>query len=221
MVFSPPPPSPPRTVPHTRNTHAGVHPGFVVPRAHSRAPHVRVRNLGKSVEADLMSFLVSLLLCGNIAAGSMEELGCIPEQFIGRVSVSVLHGLSYLEGLKIMHRDIKPSNILMNTSGDIKLCDFGVSTQLAHSMTATYVGTNAYMAPERVRGTPYTIRSEIWSLGLSLVELALGRFPYPADSTTTARAITPIELLQCIVHEPPPRLPEADFSPQFVDFTAR
>lgn len=163
-----------------------------------------------------------IMMCTeHMDAGSMEELGCIPEQHIGRVAVSVLHGLSYLESLKIMHRDIKPSNILMNTSGDIKLCDFGVSTQLAHSMTATYVGTNAYMAPERVRGTPYTIRSEIWSLGLSLVELALGRFPYPADSTTMARAITPIELLQCIVHEPPPRLPEAEFSPQFVDFTAR
>ena len=69
----------------------------------------------------------------------MEELGCIPEQHIGRVAVSVLHGLSYLESLKIMHRDIKPSNILMNTSGDIKLCDFGVSAQLPPPIALTSI----------------------------------------------------------------------------------
>lgn len=67
----------------------------------------------------------------------------------------------YLQELKIMHRDIKPSNILVNSEGAIKLCDFGVSTQLQQSMTATFVGTNAYMAPERVEGRPYTVRSEV------------------------------------------------------------
>ena len=78
-----------------------------------------------------------------------------------------------------MHRDVKPSNILVNTEGYIKLCDFGVSTQLVDSIARTYVGTNAYMAPERVIGRDYTIYSDVWSFGLSLCELATGQFPYP------------------------------------------
>lgn len=79
-----------------------------------------------------------------------------------------LQGLVYLQEMKIMHRDIKPSNILVNSEGAIKLCDFGVSTQLQQSMTATFVGTNAYMAPERVQGKPYTVRSEVSLASLRL-----------------------------------------------------
>eukprot|EP00037_Helgoeca_nana_P013490 m.124164 g.124164 ORF g.124164 m.124164 type:complete len:448 (-) comp22065_c0_seq1:1099-2442(-) len=163
-----------------------------------------------------------IMLCTEFMDGpSLEQIKCMPEAMIGRVIVAVLQGLVYLQEMKIMHRDIKPSNILVNSEGAIKLCDFGVSTQLQQSMTATFVGTNAYMAPERVQGKPYTVRSEVWSLGVTLVELAIGRFPYPADSESGPRAMLPIELLQCIVHEPPPRLSEDSYSPEFCDFTAR
>jgi len=94
-------------------------------------------------------------------------------------SSAIAHGLQHLWLLRIMHRDVKPSNILVNTDGYIKLCDFGVSTQLVDSIARTYVGTNAYMAPERVIGRDYTIYSDVWSFGLSLCELATGQFPYP------------------------------------------
>ena len=77
-----------------------------------------------------------------------------------------------------MHRDVKPCNILVSTSGHVKLCDFGVSTLLVDSIAKTYVGTNAYMAPERVVGRDYTVYSDVWSFGLSLLELAIGEFPY-------------------------------------------
>ena len=75
--------------------------------------------------------------------------------------------------------DIKPSNILINSRGDVKLCDFGVSGQLIDSMANSFVGSRSYMSPERLRGSAYTIASDIWSLGLSLLELALGRYPIP------------------------------------------
>ncbi|XP_055780601.1 dual specificity mitogen-activated protein kinase kinase 1 isoform X4 [Salvelinus fontinalis] len=92
----------------------------------------------------------------------------------------VIKGLSYLrEKHKIMHRDVKPSNILVNSRGEIKLCDFGVSGQLIDSMANSFVGTRSYMSPERLQGTHYSVQSDIWSMGLSLVEMAVGRFPIP------------------------------------------
>uniref|UniRef100_A0AAZ1XYQ5 Dual specificity mitogen-activated protein kinase kinase 1 n=1 Tax=Oreochromis aureus TaxID=47969 RepID=A0AAZ1XYQ5_OREAU len=102
----------------------------------------------------------------------------------GEISICMEHmvikGLSYLrEKHKIMHRDVKPSNILVNSRGEIKLCDFGVSGQLIDSMANSFVGTRSYMSPERLQGTHYSVQSDIWSMGLSLVEMAIGRFPIP------------------------------------------
>uniref|UniRef100_A0A8K9XUX7 Dual specificity mitogen-activated protein kinase kinase 1 n=1 Tax=Oncorhynchus mykiss TaxID=8022 RepID=A0A8K9XUX7_ONCMY len=74
---------------------------------------------------------------------------------------------------------VKPSNILVNSRGEIKLCDFGVSGQLIDSMANSFVGTRSYMSPERLQGTHYSVQSDIWSMGLSLVEMAVGRFPIP------------------------------------------
>ena len=88
------------------------------------------------------------------------------------------------EELQVMHRDIKPSNMLVNSNGEVKLCDFGVSAQLINSIANSFVGTRSYMAPERLMGNPqYKIKSDVWSLGISLLELALGVFPipYPSD----------------------------------------
>ncbi|XP_031418306.1 dual specificity mitogen-activated protein kinase kinase 1-like, partial [Clupea harengus] len=111
---------------------------------------------------------------------SLKLAGKIPEQILGKVSIAVLKGLAYLrEKHKIMHRDVKPSNILVNSRGEIKLCDFGVSGQLIDSMANSFVGTRSYMSPERLQGTHYSVQSDIWSMGLSLVEMAIGRFPIP------------------------------------------
>uniref|UniRef100_F6YUW6 mitogen-activated protein kinase kinase n=1 Tax=Xenopus tropicalis TaxID=8364 RepID=F6YUW6_XENTR len=103
--------------------------------------------------------------------GSLDVYRKIPEQVLGRIAVAVLKGLTYLWSLKILHRDVKPSNMLVNTRGHVKLCDFGVSTQLVNSIAKTYVGTNAYMAPERIAGEQYGIHSDVWSLGISFMEV--------------------------------------------------
>uniref|UniRef100_A0A2R9A0J4 Dual specificity mitogen-activated protein kinase kinase 1 n=1 Tax=Pan paniscus TaxID=9597 RepID=A0A2R9A0J4_PANPA len=76
-------------------------------------------------------------------------------------------------------KNVKPSNILVNSRGEIKLCDFGVSGQLIDSMANSFVGTRSYMSPERLQGTHYSVQSDIWSMGLSLVEMAVGRYPIP------------------------------------------
>uniref|UniRef100_A0A9L0SXI5 Dual specificity mitogen-activated protein kinase kinase 5 n=2 Tax=Equus TaxID=9789 RepID=A0A9L0SXI5_HORSE len=114
-------------------------------------------------------------------------------------------------------RNVKPSNMLVNTSGQVKLCDFGVSTQLVNSIAKTYVGTNAYMAPERISGEQYGIHSDVWSLGISFMELALGRFPYPQIQKNQG-SLMPLQLLQCIVDEDSPVLPVGEFSEPFVHF---
>jgi serine/threonine protein kinase len=77
--------------------------------------------------------------------------------------------------------DIKPSNILFNSKGQVKICDFGVSGELINSIADTFVGTSTYMSPERIQGAQYTVKSDVWSLGISLIELALGRFPFADD----------------------------------------
>jgi mitogen-activated protein kinase kinase len=111
-----------------------------------------------------------------------KKFGPIPEQILGKIAFAVVKGLTYLyEVHKIMHRDVKPSNILLNSSGQIKICDFGVSGELINSVADTFVGTSTYMSPERISGDPYSVKSDVWSLGITLVELAIGRFPFSSD----------------------------------------
>lgn len=94
----------------------------------------------------------------------------------------VLKGLDYLHRtIKLIHRDIKPSNLLINSQGIVKISDFGVSGQLMNSKDSrsTWIGTVTYMSPERFRGESYSWDTDLWSLGLTLLECAWGRFPYP------------------------------------------
>lgn len=77
----------------------------------------------------------------------VKRAGRIPEPILGKITLAVLKGLSYLRDKHaIMHRDVKPSNILVNSSGEIKICDFGVSGQLIDSMANSFVGTRSYMS---------------------------------------------------------------------------
>jgi len=108
-----------------------------------------------------------------------KKIGPIDIEVVGKVALAVLEGLTYLYDVhRIIHRDIKPSNILCNSQGEIKICDFGVSGELINSIADTFVGTSTYMSPERIQGAQYTVKSDVWSLGISLIELALGRFPF-------------------------------------------
>ncbi|XP_046461528.1 dual specificity mitogen-activated protein kinase kinase 1-like isoform X3 [Daphnia pulex] len=168
----------------------------------------------------------------------LKKAGRIPEQYLGKITIAVLKGLSYLRDKhQIIHRDVKPSNILVNSRGEIKICDFGVSGQLIDSMANSFVGTRSYMSPERLQGTHYSIQSDVWSLGLSLVEMAIGMYPIPPPDPQRSvletagqfpggvgngpRPMAIFELLDYIVNEPPPKLPSGVFSVEFKDFVDR
>ncbi|KAI9846068.1 MAG: Protein kinase C signaling pathway involved MAPKK protein [Sclerophora amabilis] len=129
------------------------------------------------------------------------------EKVLGKVAEGVLNGLTYLYGHRIIHRDIKPSNVLLCRNGQVKLCDFGVSGEFGTKGDAnTFIGTSYYMAPERITGQSYTITSDVWSLGVTLLEVAQHRFPFPADGTEMQPRAGLIDLLTYIVRQPIPKL---------------
>uniref|UniRef100_A0A8C6LNQ0 mitogen-activated protein kinase kinase n=1 Tax=Nothobranchius furzeri TaxID=105023 RepID=A0A8C6LNQ0_NOTFU len=145
-----------------------------------------------------ITFMDRISRCSQ--GGSLDVYKRIPEHVLGRIAVAVVKGLTYLWSLKILHRDVKPSNMLVNTRGQVKLCDFGVSTQLVNSIAKTYVGTNAYMAPERISGEQYGIHADVWSVGISFMEI---------QKNQGSLMVSFID---------PPVLPVGQFSEKFVHF---
>ena len=128
--------------------------------------------------------------------GSIDKLyeGGVSENILRKVTLSTIMGLKSLkDDHNIIHRDVKPTNILVNSKGQIKICDFGVSGNLVSSIAKTNIGCQSYMAPERIAGGgmqqsgapsagTYSVQSDIWSLGLSIIECAMGRYPYPPET---------------------------------------
>lgn len=126
--------------------------------------------------------------------GIYKKIGPIDMEVVGKVALAVLEGLTYLYDVhRIIHRDIKPSNVLCNSKGEIKICDFGVSGELINSIADTFVGTSTYMSPERIQGAQYTVKSDVWSLGISLIELALGRFPFSESGDSDDSDLSDLE----------------------------
>jgi mitogen-activated protein kinase kinase len=148
-----------------------------------------------------------------------KNFGPIRVDVLGKIAEALLEALTYLyTSHKIMHRDVKPANILVNSRGQIKISDFGVSSELEGSIAETFVGTGTYMAPERIQGSPYTVKSDVWSVGLTLMELAIGKFPFNNDPGEDAEGPQGIlDLLQQIVLEPAPKLPKSDAFPSILE----
>ncbi|CAI5744029.1 unnamed protein product [Peronospora destructor] len=122
-----------------------------------------------------------------MSTGSLQDIvlrgGCQNERVLARLATGVLYGLSHIHNKRMVHRDIKPHNLLTNRQGDVKISDFGLARTLNDSSTSTktFVGTLLYMAPERIGGGDYSYPADVWSFGLAMISVALGRYPLPTQ----------------------------------------
>ncbi|BHF80026.1 hypothetical protein SprV_0702315000 [Sparganum proliferum] len=165
--------------------------------------------------------------CG---AGSVTDLvkstrgQSLKEDWIAYISREILRGLSHLHTNRVIHRDIKGQNVLLTDNADVKLVDFGVSAQLDRTIgkRSTFIGTPYWMAPEVIHceqdaNCTYDARSDIWSLGITALEMAEGRPPLCE--------MHPMRALFLIMRNQPPRLKTGigarQWSPRFHDFIFR
>jgi len=154
-----------------------------------------------------------------IDGGSLSEmltLGIrLTEPQIAAITKSTLQALEYLHNRPkpIIHRDIKSENILLGLSGEIKITDFGYGSQLSssHDTRKSVVGTTFWMAPELVKGQPYSTKVDVWSLGIMAMEMFEITPPYIEESMLKAL------FLIAKKGRPPFKNPEA-MSSQFKDF---
>jgi serine/threonine protein kinase len=140
----------------------------------------------------------------------------LSEPLIAYVCRETLLGLRYLHEHLIIHRDVKGSNILLTKDGQVKLADFGVSAALMHTLSRrnTFIGTALWMAPEVIVEKEYDYRADIWSLGITTIELAEGQPPH--FGMHMARAVF------AIPHNDPPTLHAKErWSPQMNGFIRR
>ncbi|CAK9079342.1 unnamed protein product [Durusdinium trenchii] len=135
-------------------------------------------------DTGLVHVVVELMDRGSLADLRRRCAGPVPPEQLACVAAQVVRGLAHLQSRRLLHRDVKPENVLHNSLGQVKLTDFGISKDLTSTagVAASFVGTANYMSPERALGKDYSFRSDVWSAGMVVLEMANGK-PKKQDRT--------------------------------------
>ncbi|TRY91685.1 hypothetical protein DNTS_003336 [Danionella cerebrum] len=180
--------------------------------------HVKTGQLAAIKVMDVTELVMEF--CG---AGSITDLvkntkgNSLKEDWIAYISREILRGLAHLHAHHVIHRDIKGQNVLLTENAEVKLVDFGVSAQLDRTVGRrnTFIGTPYWMAPEVIAcdenpDATYDYRSDLWSCGITAIEMAEGAPPL-CD-------MHPMRALFLIPRNPPPRLKSKKWSKKFMGF---
>lgn len=164
-------------------------------------------------------FIITEFVEGINLAQYAKQNGAMPLPQLVAVFSSILDIIGFVHSKGIIHRDIKPANIMLTPQGNVKILDFGIAKSGNENLTAvgTAIGTIAYLSPERIytlkdaQGNPIPLdyRSDIYSLGVTLYEAAVGRGLYPTGDDS---ATSDYEVMMDIVSKPLPRLLSTDKS---------
>uniref|UniRef100_A0A673IAW9 non-specific serine/threonine protein kinase n=1 Tax=Sinocyclocheilus rhinocerous TaxID=307959 RepID=A0A673IAW9_9TELE len=186
--------------------------------ASDQGRHVKTGQLAAIKVMDVTELVMEF--CG---AGSITDLvkntkgNTLKEEWIAYISREILRGLAHLHAHHVIHRDIKGQNVLLTENAEVKLVDFGVSAQLDRTVGRrnTFIGTPYWMAPEVIAcdenpDATYDYRSDLWSCGITAIEMAEGAPPL-CD-------MHPMRALFLIPRNPPPRLKSKKWSKKFFSF---
>jgi len=170
-------------------------------RAVARLQHHNILPIHDYGEQDGLLYLVMQYIEDGVTLGHMLGTPMVPVKAL-RLIGHLLSALDYAHKRGVVHRDIKPANILMSAPDWPMLADFGIAKLLNDdqriTMSGLVIGTAAYMAPEQARGLPIDARTDIYSVGVVLFEMLVGRVPFEAE--------TPLAVLMKQINEAPPLL---------------
>lgn len=152
----------------------------------ARLSHPNIVNIYDVVDEGDLHFIVMELIEGITLKNYIVKKGCLDIKEAIGIAMQVAQGIAAAHEQGIIHRDIKPQNIIIARDGKVKVADFGIARAASsQTMSATAVGSVHYISPEQARGGYSDVRSDIYSLGITLYEMVAGRVPFQGDNTVT------------------------------------
>jgi len=151
----------------------------------SQLHHTAITMLYDAGTIDDNMYMVMEYAEGETLESRLKRLGRLPVEEVLNIAIKTLDGLQHAHSKNIIHRDLKPANIMLSPDGNVKIMDFGIARMLGNerlTMTNFAIGTPQYMSPEQFQGSEGSFASDIYSLGIVMYELLIGRVPFDSKN---------------------------------------